>query len=227
MGQAVPLRRGGSPRCRAVGLGWHGAWFVLACPQGPDTRVRKCPKSERAALQKCLDEERAGGAEQGTVKPAARVLRWGSGCGPERDGSVPWCRVVVGFVFLKAGEGRSSGWSRAGCPSSPPARGEDGFQGPKPATRLGGEEPQWVLPPARPFSPLPRPPRVAPFGPLLRSIPASTAHPGAAAEGPGATPAGTPRSPPGHGAALRNHRKSCLKENPPFPHWCPLPSAKS
>lgn len=45
------------------------AWFVLACPQGLETRVRKCPKSERAALQKCLDEERAGGAEQGTVKP--------------------------------------------------------------------------------------------------------------------------------------------------------------
>lgn len=61
---------------RVVALGGHSlAWFVPACPQGLETRVRKCPKSERAALQKCLDRSGREGAEQGDGGT------WWLGCG--------------------------------------------------------------------------------------------------------------------------------------------------
>lgn len=76
MGRAVLLHRGGSVCCQVVGLRLARgcpAWFVLACPQDPETRVRKCPKSERAALPKSAltrsGQGRLEGQSRGRCKP--------------------------------------------------------------------------------------------------------------------------------------------------------------
>lgn len=152
------------------------------------------------------------------------MLYWGFGRGLERDGSIPWCRVVgVFFVFFL--KGVWAGAEQAAPALLPPSasRSEDGCQGPKPATALGREEPRWVLPPAHPSPRSPGPP-CSTFQPsFLHGIHASAAHPGLLLKG-GELPQSGPPFPAGGQGLLSEITENCvLKKNPPFPS--PVPTS--
>lgn len=137
---------------RAVALGGYGlAWFVLACPQGLKTRVRKCPKSERAALQKCLDRSGRGGAEQGDS--GTRQLRCSTG-GSAAAWSTPG-HHTAGFVVWKAGvwagvelTASAPCSSRAAAGSAPRNSGEWCLKDNPPFPQPPPDESQWEQSPS-------------------------------------------------------------------------------